>query len=133
MRSSAGRLAPMRSSRSGFTMIELAVVLIVLSIMSSIALANFIKFQKRASFASCVSNQRHVLEASTLYISLENPGNVAYDVNVLVGNGYLSQEIGECPRSAVHAMNDYHITVVNNRVTGLNCKILPVDHQWNLP
>lgn len=133
MRSTTEHRAGLRSSQSGFTMVELAVVFIVLAIVSSIAIANFIKFQTRASYASCVSNQRHVLEASTLYISLDNPGNVAFDVNQLIADGYLAQEVGACPRSTMHAMNDYHVVVVNNRVSVLDCKILPVDHHWNLP
>jgi len=122
-----------RRSNSGFTLIELAVVIVVVTVITSIALANFIRFQKRASYTSCASNQRHILEASTLYISQSNPGTVAFDVAVLTAGGWINLETASCPRSAMHAQNDYRIDIVNNDVNSIDCKILPAEHHWNLP
>jgi prepilin-type N-terminal cleavage/methylation domain-containing protein len=119
--------------RGGFTIVELAVVMVVLTIIMSIGLANFMKFRTRASYTSCVSNQRHILEASTLYISAMNPGNAVIDVNVLTGAGYVSQKIAGCPTSTLHAFDDYVIHIDNNDVSAIDCKIKPVDHVWNLP
>ena len=114
-------------------MVELAVVMVILSIITSIGLANFMKFRTRASYTSCVSNQRHILEASTLYISSMNPGTVVLDVNVLTGGGYVSPKIAGCPKSTVHALDDYVIHIDNNSVTAIDCKIEPAEHLWNLP
>ena len=122
-----------RRSERGFTLIELSVVIIVVTIITSIALANFIRFQKRASYASCASNQRHILEASTLYISQASPGTVTFDVAVLTAGGYVNTETAECPRSVMHAQNDYRIEIVDNTVNKIDCKIEPVDHHWELP
>jgi prepilin-type N-terminal cleavage/methylation domain-containing protein len=122
-----------RGSRSGFTLIELAVVITVLGVVSVIILANFIRFQNRARYSSCVSNQRHVAEAALLYSSLSNPGTVNVDVNVLTGGGWLVEEAAECPQSTVHAMNDYTIHFTANRVTQIDCKIQPAEHQWDVP
>lgn len=117
----------------GFTIVELAVVLVVLTIITSIGLANFMKFRTRASYTSCVSNQRHILEATTLYISSMNPGTVIMDVNVLTGGGYVAQKIAGCPRSAARAFDDYVIHIDNNNVSAIDCKIEPAEHVWSLP
>lgn len=126
-RSSAG------FSQRGFTLIELAVVIMVVAVITSIALANFIRFRKRASYVSCVSNQRHIVEATTLYISQNSPGSVSFDVAVLQVGGWVNLETCECPRSSVHAQNDYRIDIVNNTVGDIGCKILPADHHWDIP
>jgi hypothetical protein len=111
----------------------MSVVIVVLSIIASIAIVNFIRFRSRADYASCVSNQRHVLEASTLYISLSNPGTTNIDVVVLTGGGWLSNEVAGCPRSTAHVFNDYRIHINNNQVESIDCKILPAEHLWTLP
>ncbi len=119
--------------RGGFTIIELAVVMLVLSIIASIALANFIQFKTRASYTSCVSNQRHILEGSVLYISATGPGTVVLDVNVLTGGGYVAQKIAGCPNSLAKALDDYTIHLDNDVVTAIDCKIKPAEHLWNVP
>lgn len=122
-----------RGSQRGFTLIELAVVIMVVAVITSIALANFIRFRTRASYVSCVSNQRHILEATTLYISQNSPGTIAFDVAVLQAGGWVNHETCECPRSTMHGQNDYHIDIVDNSVNDISCKILPADHHWDLP
>jgi prepilin-type N-terminal cleavage/methylation domain-containing protein len=130
-RPSAARRNP--ALQRGFTIVELAVVMVVLTILTSIAMANFMKFRNRASYTSCVSNQRHILEASTLYISATNPGTAVVDVADLTGGGYLATKIAGCPTSTLHALDDYSIHVTNNEVTAIDCKIKPADHLWRLP
>jgi prepilin-type N-terminal cleavage/methylation domain-containing protein len=131
MRPRALRCGP--AHRDGFTIVELAVVMVVLSILTAIGMANFIKFRLRASYTSCVSNQRHILEASTLYISATNPGTAVVDVSALTGAGYVAPKIAGCPNSDQHALDDYTIDVQDNQVVSIGCKIKPADHQWNIP
>ncbi len=122
-----------RTSRDGFTIVELAIVLVIISIIASIAMANFIKFRLRATYTSCVSNQRHILEASTLYIAANSPGTSVIDVNVLTGGAYVAQKVAGCPASTVRALDDYTIHIVDNDVAAIDCKIEPANHQWNVP
>jgi len=126
--------APRRGAgRRGFTLIELAVVIVVVGVVATIALANFMRFRNRATYAACLANQRHVLESSLLYVSLTNPGTVDFDVDQLTGGGYLNDEVAECPKSTAHEHNDYTIHVNSNHVTTIDCKIEPAEHQWDLP
>ena len=114
-------------------MVELAVVIVVIGVVSTIALTNFMRFRNRASYASCLSNQRHVLESSLLYISLASPGTVTFDVSDLTTGGYLGNDVAECPKSTAHLLDDYRIHVVSNNITQIDCKIEPVVHQWDVP
>jgi prepilin-type N-terminal cleavage/methylation domain-containing protein len=118
---------------AGFTLIEMATVLVILGILTSIGLVNFMRFRHRATYSSCTSNQRHTLEGALLYISTTSPGTVAFDVNVLTAGNYVSDESAECPRSTVDDFNDYSLNVVDNQVTLITCKVEPAAHAWVLP
>jgi prepilin-type N-terminal cleavage/methylation domain-containing protein len=105
-----------RAQRSaGFTIIELATVLVVVGILTAIGLVNFMRFRHRASYSSCAANQRHAVEAALLYSSTTSPGTVTIDVDVLTVANYLSQEVAECPLSTVADFNDYSLDFVDNR------------------
>jgi prepilin-type N-terminal cleavage/methylation domain-containing protein len=121
------------AGRRGFTMVELAVVIVVVGVISVIALTNFIRFRTRATYASCLANQRHILESSLLYVSLTNPGTVTFDVDQLTAGGYLNDEVAECPKSTAHTYNDYTVHIVTNHITEIDCKIEPAEHQWDVP
>ena len=122
-----------RSRTAGFTLIELVTTIVIVAILATIGIANFIQFKRRASVASCTSNQRHTLESSLLYISTSSPGTTSFDVNFLTAGGFLSQEVGECPESTIDDFNDYTVNIVNNSVTLITCRVLPVEHAWTLP
>ncbi len=117
----------------GFTLIELGIVIVVIGIITSIGLVNFVRFRTRAQFAGCVTNQRHAYEACLMYVSNVNPGTVTFDVNVLTGAGYLPIDGAECPLSTVDDFNDYTLDIVSNAVTGIACKQEPADHLWAVP
>jgi len=119
--------------RAGFTLVELSVTIVILGILAAITVPNFVKFKDRAAYASCVTNQRNTLQASLLYVSLNNPGTVNFDVDVLAGAGFLNPDVGECPSSTVEDFNDYSITVVDNAITTIACKVEPAKHAWTLP
>lgn len=130
---SCSRLRARGRRRAGFTLIELMVVIAVIGIITSLGIVNFMKFRKRASYASCVTNQRHVLEASVLYISTNNPGTVTFDVDVLTAADFLSGEVAECPHSTIDDFNDYSIEITDNTTTAIGCKVEPAMHAWTLP
>jgi prepilin-type N-terminal cleavage/methylation domain-containing protein len=120
------------AGRRGFTLIELAVVIVVVGVVATIALTNFMRFRTRATYASCLTNQRHVLESSLLYVSLTSPGTITFDVDQLTAGGYLSSEVAECPKSTAHTFNDYTIHINSNQVTEIDCKIEPAEHHWDV-
>ena len=74
-----------------------------------------------------------MLNAALLYVSVNSPGNVNFDTDVLTAGGFLSKDAAQCPSNGVKDYNDYSITVVNNHPTSITCKIKPADHAWTLP
>jgi type II secretory pathway pseudopilin PulG len=113
--------------------VELAIVIVVLGIISAIAMSNFIRFRHRANYAACVANQRNIVEASLLYISITYPGTTTFDVDQLTAGGYLPDQVADCPLSTAHTMNDYTVSIVDNSVTEIECKIEPAEHLWHVP
>ena len=134
LRNPPDRSAPRARFRTaGFTLIELCVTVVILGILMAIGIVNFGRFRNRASYSSCVSNQRHILEGTLLYISAASPGTVTFDVDVLVAANYVGQQVADCPHSTIDDFKDYTIEITNNQVTALTCKIEPVEHAWTLP
>ncbi|MFQ5599587.1 MAG: type II secretion system protein [Candidatus Krumholzibacteriia bacterium] len=129
LRRAGGPVVPER----GFTIIELMVVIVVIGLLASIAIANFVSFQSRAKFASCKSNQRTIVEGAVLFIAETAPGTITLNVNDLSAAGWLPQSVGECPSSDIDDFADYDVEIVNNDINDLGCLVEPVEHLWAVP
>ncbi len=64
--------------RSGFTLIELMIVIAIIGILSAISIPNFIQYRMRAEYISLIVNLEHMMDAEDLYF-LEN--NTYYPAN----------------------------------------------------
>ncbi len=120
-------------NHNGFTLIELMIVIVVLGILIAIAIPNFISIRKEVTRKSCISNQRHIYEAATLYAFENSIDNAVINVAALTVGGYTSRNLGECPASNVDDFDDYSITITNSKVTDIRCTFLPNEHKWTPP
>lgn len=109
------------------------VTLVILGIVASLGIVNYLRLIGRANYASCISNKRNTYEAAVLYIANTSPGTVTFDVDVLSGAGLVSDTIADCPSSDIADHNDYTIEITLDQVTAVDCKIEPADHTWRLP
>lgn len=122
-----------RSRRHGFTLVEIMVALVIMGIVASLGVINYLRLIGRANYASCVTNKRNTYEASLLYIAAVSPGTVTFDVDVLTGAGLVSGVVADCPSSSIEDHNDYTIEITLDQVTAIDCKIEPADHSWRIP
>jgi len=105
------------------------IVIVVIGILAAIATPNYISLRKRADRASCFSNQRHILEAATLYMVDTGTVNKVFNVTDLQAGDYISTVASECPSSGNGDNDDYTITIVAEKIS-IACDILPGEHLW---
>jgi len=118
------------SGQTGFTLIELMVVIIIVGLLASIGLANFVSLQKRGRYASCISNRRHIHEAALLYGADNDIGTQNINVMILTAAGLITQEVGECPSSGNVDFDDYGVQYTASEITSVTCSILGAEHLY---
>lgn len=83
------RLEKARSDDSGFTLVELLIVIVILGILAAVVTFGVINFRANADTAACDSNAATVTSAGQAYNAKE--GDFAASTTVLQTAGYLSE------------------------------------------
>lgn len=119
-----------KRGRQGFTLIELMIVVVIIGILAAIGGANFIRMQKNARMAACISHQHGVMEAAVAYAVETSVPDGNMNVSVLRAAGYAPDKICECPSSDVEDFDDYMILWADNFPRDITCTFLGAEHEF---
>lgn len=89
-----------RSNKSGFTLVEIMIVVAIIGLLAAIAIPNFVKARATSQKNACINNLRQIDGAKQQY-ALENGKDSDYvvtdtDVTPYLGRG-VDGQMPECP------------------------------------
>ncbi|HTI97286.1 MAG TPA: prepilin-type N-terminal cleavage/methylation domain-containing protein [Dongiaceae bacterium] len=94
------------SSRAGFTLVEIMIVVAIIGLLAAIAIPNFVRARNRTQTNSCINNLRQIDGAKHLW-ALENKKDDSDEpTEDDIGNYLRSGQFPHCPSSAgVYTIN----------------------------
>lgn len=114
------------SRKSGFTLVEIMIVVAIIGLLAAIAIPNFVKARTTSQMNACINNLRQI-DGATQQWALETKQAPTADVTYDNIKGYLKNDV-TCPASAnkTSFTDSYILTKVDAKPT---CKVLPATHK----
>jgi len=96
-----------RSSRKGFTLIELVVVIVILGILAAVAVPKFVDLSDKAKEQACKANRGAIASACTMYYaSLAANGSTPAFPTAYTDTGlYADGTVPTCPGGGTYTYN----------------------------
>ena len=112
------------SRRSGFTLVEIMIVVAIIGLLASIAIPNFVQSRKKAQMEVCISNLEQI-EGAIQRWSMEMHKDEGQKVTYSDIRGYLQRSV-VCPSGGTGFADSYTITTVDAPPV---CQKKPTTHQ----
>jgi competence protein ComGC len=106
------------------------VVVVIISILAGMAIANYIRMKRHAMLASCISNQRNICEAATIYASDHTVPDGQMGIEDLAAEMGVARGLADCPSDEDGSEDDYTLTWLNGLPRDVDCDILGDEHFW---
>jgi prepilin-type N-terminal cleavage/methylation domain-containing protein len=122
-----------RTSRnSGFTLVEIMIVVAIIGLLAAIAIPNFVRARTQSQKNACINNLRQI-DGAVQQWALENKQAAAATVNATDVFPYLKNQV-VCPSGGTTFGNSYAVTTVAAKPTcttasgsAANGHLLPAD------
>jgi prepilin-type N-terminal cleavage/methylation domain-containing protein len=116
-----------KSRQSGFTLVEIMIVVAIIGLLAAIAIPNFVKARTASQKSACIANMRQIEGAKwTWALEAKKSDNVTVNVTDIIGSTSYIKSEPFCP--AVAAGTSYSYGTVGTQVTcpsGIADHVLP--------
>lgn len=112
------------SSKGGFTLVEIMIVVAIIGLLATIAIPNFVKARSTAQMNACINNLRQIDGAIQNWALETKQGDTA-QVQFSDISSYLKGQV-VCPAGGKTFADSYHLGTVQDKPT---CLRVPATHK----